>query len=258
MQTPDKKQAGHEHHHHHHAGEHPAGHTPGYEGSSRVWLYAGIVFLVIAIIYSVVLLTHSSGKPAAAGEPVADAQLQFDSGNDASGIALGPETAKVVVREFADFQCPACGGFEPAVEQLRKDYVDTNKVRFIFFDMPLEQHKNAGVAAQAARCAGEQGHYWQMHDALYAHQAEWADKNVPTNNFQSYAQAVGIDATKMLLCLEAGTEHQAVIRSSGYGDALGVRATPTFAVNGDVYSGSITYAQLKGLVDAELAAGGQH
>lgn len=258
MQSPDKKPAGHEPHHHHHVPEHPPGHTPGYEGSTRVWLYAGIVFLVIAIIYSVVLLTHSGGKPAAAGEPVADAQLQFDPGNDASGIALGPETAKVVVREFADFQCPACAGFEPAVEQLRKDYVDTGKVRFVFFDYPLEQHKNALLAASAARCAGLQDHYWQMHDALYAHQEDWANQADPLNQFQSISQSLSMDSGALLRCLRSGGTHDAVIRSSGYAEALGIRATPTFAVNGDVYSGSITYAQLKGLVDADLAAGGQH
>ncbi|MGE5625915.1 MAG: DsbA family protein [Bacillota bacterium] len=256
MPTQQPPKPGHEHHHHHmHVPQHTPGHTPGDEGSGRLWLYGGVAMLFVAIVYVVVIMTHKTGKPVAEGMPVPDAQMQFDTGNDGSGIALGPDKAKVVVREFADFQCPACGAFEPALEQLRKEYVDTGKVRFVFFDFPLEQHKNAVVAAQAARCAGNQSHYWQMHDALYAHQAEWADKPDASTYFQNYAQSVGIDGGAILRCLRAGTEHQAVIRSSGYGEALGIHATPTFAVDGDVYSGNIPYAQLKALVDAELAGG---
>lgn len=254
MPTQQPQKTGQEHHHRHvHATAHAPGHTPGEEGSSRLWLYGGAALLIVAIAYVTIIATHRSGKQVAEGMPVPDAQMQFDPANDSPGIALGPEQAKVVVREFADFQCPACDGFEPAVEQLRKEYVDTGKVRFIFFDMPLDQHKNAAMAAQAARCAGDQNHYWQMHDALYAHQADWAEKADPTVQFQDYAQSVGADGGALLRCLRAGTEHQAVIRSSGYGEALGVRATPTYAINNDVYSGSIPYAQLKALVDAELA-----
>jgi|SRR5215469_9117222 len=256
MPTQQPQKTGQEHHHRHvHATAHAPGHTPGEEGSSRLWLYGGVALLIVAIVYVGIIMTHKTGKPVAAGMPTPDAQMQFDPANDASGIASGPDKATVVVREFADFQCPACGGFEPAVEQLRKEYVDTGMVRFIFFDMPLEQHKNAVGAAQAARCGGEQSHYWQMHDALYAHQADWAEKADPLNDFQSIAQSTGIDGGALLRCLRAGSEHEAVIRSSGYGEALGIRATPTFAVNGDLYSGSITYAQLKTLVDTELNGG---
>ena len=256
MPTQQAQKPGHEHHHHVYATAHAPGHTPGEEGTSRLWLYGGIALLIVAIVYAVVIMTHNSGKQVAAGMPVPDAQMQFNPANDSPGVALGPDKAAVVVREFADFQCPACSGFEPAMEQLRKDYVDTGKVRFIFFDLPLEQHKNAEMAAQAARCGGEQqSHYWQMHDALYAHQAEWADKPDPTGYFQNYAQSVGIDGGVMLRCLRSGTYHPAVTQSSGYAEALGIRATPTFAINGDVYSGEIPYAQLKSLVDADLAGG---
>lgn len=259
MATPEQKKPGHEHHHHHmHVPHHQPGHTPGDEGSSRLWLYGGIALLAVAIGYSLVILTHKSPPHPAGESVVVDAQWQFDPSNDSVGLVLGPDKAKVVVREFADFQCPACGGFEPVLEQFRKEYVDSGKARFVFFDYPLDQHKNAAAAAQAARCAGDQSHYWQMHDALYAHQADWADKPDPLNEFQGYAQSVGIDGGALLRCLRSGTNHQPVIRSTGYGDALGVHATPTFAVNGDIYTGTVTYPQLKAIVDAAMADGGAH
>src|SRR5215469_8954133 len=156
MQTPDHKPA-----------EAP--------DNSRYWLYGGIALLAIAIIYTAVLFLRAKANSADPGAAiVANAanapQAQFVPAEDAVGESIGQVDAPVVVREFADYQCPACAAFEPALEQMRKDYVDTGMVRFVFFDYPLDIHKNAMQASLVARCAGAQGHFWPMHDLLYARQ----------------------------------------------------------------------------------------
>jgi protein-disulfide isomerase len=248
-QKPDPK--------HEHAREHVHIHAQHYEqdkGGGRIWLIGGIGLLIVAVIYSAVLVIHSRQR-ASNATTLELVQLQFDPSRDALGVSAGPADAQVTVREFADFQCPACGGFEPVLEQMRKDYVDTGKVRFIFFDFPLEDlHKNAVMASQFARCAGNQDHYWQMHDMLYSKQAEWGDMKDPMNTLLGYGDKLGLDGNKMLTCIRTGATHQAVLSSEAYGDALSMHSTPTFAVNDQANVGGASYADLKALIDEQLAA----
>jgi protein-disulfide isomerase len=245
------------HQHHDHERKHVHIHAQHYEkdkGASRQWLIIGAALLVVAIVYAGVLMVRAKARSAAV-TALEVTPIQLDPNNDQYGVPVGDDKAPVVVREFADFQCPACGGFEPVLEQMRKEYVDTGKVRFVFFDFPLEDlHKNSVVAAQVARCARDQNHYWQMHDMLYAKQAEWGDSKDPMDHFLNYGTALGLDNGRMMGCIRTGATHQEVVRSEAYGDALGLHATPTFAVNGQAVVGGASYQDLKALIDAELAA----
>lgn len=227
---------------------------------SRYWLYGGVALLVVAIVYSGILLLRARAGATAERAAVDAAlganttQVKFVPEEDAAvGESLGAADAPVVVREFADFQCPACGAFEPTLEKMRKDYVDTGMVRFVFFDYPLDIHKNAMLAAQVARCAGNQGHYWPMHDLLYARQQEWAELPDPLAKFQSYAKEAGMDPDALLLCIRSGTTHDVVMRSQGYGDALGINATPSYGVNGAGYAGVMPYEDLRKLIERQYA-----
>src|SRR6202007_3312838 len=101
--------------HHGHEREHVVIHAQHYEqdkSGGRIWLVGGIALLAVAVVYSAVLITHSRAK-AASGSNLELAQMQFDASRDTLGMTSGSDKAAVAVREFADFQCPACGGFEP-------------------------------------------------------------------------------------------------------------------------------------------------
>lgn len=225
---------------------------------SRYWLYGGVALLIAAIVYSGILIIRAR---AGAAQQSADAeaaaanapQVQFAPAEDAIGVSMGQADAPVVVREFADYQCPACGAFEPALEKMRKEYVDTGMVRFVFFDYPLDIHKNAMLASLTARCAGSQGHFWPMHDLLYARQQEWAELPDPIAKFQSYAQELGLDPGALLGCVRSGSTHQDVARSQAYGDALGINATPSYGVNGAGRAGVMPYAELSKLIEQQYA-----
>lgn len=246
---------------HHHEREHVHIHAQHYEedkGAGRVWLVGGIGLLIVAVIYSVVLVVHARQR-ASSGTDLELVQIQFDPARDELGMSSGPADAPVTVREFADYQCPACGGFEPVLEQMRKDYVDAGKVRFIFFDFPLEDiHKNSVAASQFARCAGNQSKYWPMHDMLYSKQAEWGDLKDPMNTLLGYGNKLGLDGNVLLTCIRTGATHEAVMNSEAYADALSMRATPTFAVNDQAYVGGVKYSDLKTLIDGQLAATAKH
>jgi|SRR5436309_4597280 len=86
----------------------------------------------------------------------------------ADAPTLGLTDAPVTVVEFSDYQCPFCGRFySTTLPALKRDYIDTGKVRYVFRDYPLDQiHPQARKAAEAAHCAGDQGKYWEMHDRL--------------------------------------------------------------------------------------------
>jgi len=222
----------------------------------RLWFYGGAVLLIV--IFAGLSIWYSGfqrGTPAAApAVTIAPAPLvAFDPASDALGVSMGSANATVVVREFADFQCPSCAGFEPNLERMRKQYVDTGKVRFVFFDFPLvELHKNALTASQLARCAGLQGQYWQMHDLLYARQQEWAEQSDPSRQFESFADDLRLDAPKLMRCLKQDETLALVKKSSDYGDSLGVHATPSYGINGVGRAGGISYDDLKALIEQQL------
>lgn len=87
---------------------------------------------------------------------------------------LGKENAKVTLIEFSDYQCPFCARhFTQTEPQIKKEYIDTGKVKFYYRDFPLPQiHPGAQKAAEAARCAGDQNKYWQYHDVIFQNQTD--------------------------------------------------------------------------------------
>ena len=97
------------------------------------------MLVLAAIILGVVFLT-AAPKPTSDGLPVAGPNAEpFPSQLDQYGVSVGADDAPVVVREFADYQCPACGAFSEASKRLKQEYVEVGKVRFVYFDLPLRQ-----------------------------------------------------------------------------------------------------------------------
>jgi protein-disulfide isomerase len=117
------------------------------------------------------------------------------------GYSLGSSDAPVTIVEFTDYQCPYCRAFESTTfTEIRKKYVDTGKVRFVVRDLPLAQmHPDATQAAEAARCAGDQGQFWPMHDALFSD----AGKLGKTRLIDS-AASLKLDMDVFRSCLESG------------------------------------------------------
>ena len=123
-----------------------------------------------------------------------------------------------------------------------------NKVRIVFKDFPLPNHAEAFKASEAAHCAGEQGKYWEMHDAMFANQRAL---QVPA--LKQAARALGIDGAKFDQCLDSGT-HTANVRADyELGQRMGVNSTPTIYINGRPLVGAQPFEQFKLVIDEELA-----
>jgi protein-disulfide isomerase len=161
---------------------------------------------------------------------------------------LGNPDAPVTIVEFSDFQCPYCRTVEPTIKEVLDRYKD--KVRFSYRDFPLKRiHPQAEQAAEASRCAGEQGKFWEYHDLLYANQAK-----LDQAGLTEHARTVGLDVDRFSTCLVSG-KFKALIESDFQaGIRAGVSGTPAFYVNGMFLSGAQPLSAFEKIISTELTA----
>ena len=222
-----------------------------------LWKYSTFLLLAILIVGAFLYFNNnSSGSAVPSGNVVQNPGEQIPSQGEKVNVqigdapVLGSKTAKVTIVEFSDYECPFCGRhFQQTYPQLKKDYIDTGKAKLVFKDFPLSFHPQAQKAAEAARCAGEQGKYWEMHDKLFSNQ-----ESLSVENEKKWAKEIGLNSAKFDSCLDSGKYAGAVQSDSSYGQSIGVSGTPAFFINGKLISGAQPYSVFKQAIDAELAA----
>ena len=225
-------------------------------GSGFKWILIAIAVLGVAAIgYSI----WSSKAGGAATGPTTIATVDPTAiAEQAQPIRKGPDNATVQIVEFADYQCPGCAHFGTNVSRpLRAAYVDSGYVQMVYYDYPIySAHPHAFLAARAARCAGDQDLYWQMHDALYAQQQQWSlERTPPVERFAGYAESIGADGAEFRECLQSDRHAETVTANGMLGDQLGIRSTPTVFINGrNVGEAWSDFAAMKELIDEALAA----
>jgi len=139
------------------------------------------------------------------------------------------------------------------IPEIKKNYIDTGKVRYIFRDFPLSFHPNAEKAAEAAHCAGAQGAFWAMHDKLFSAQSAWSGLADVNDAFAGYAGQMGLDVAAFRACLESGQFAAQITREVQEGQAAGVGGTPSFLINGQLMVGAYPYSEFERRIEAELA-----
>lgn len=139
----------------------------------------------------------------------------------------GEKTAPVTLIEFSDYQCPFCRRHAQTVmPELTKNYIDTGKVRFVMREYPITNlHPRAEAAAVAVLCAGDQGQYWGMHDALFANQKANKDED-----FKTMANTLGLDSEAFDTCMASGKFDAQIKADIAQGQKLGISGTPSFVV----------------------------
>lgn len=176
--------------------------------------------------------TIASSAPA---DPQAPAAIPTPASfSDEHAAAMGNPDAPVTIVEFTDYQCPFCARHvETTLPQLIARYIEAGEVYYIMKDFPIASlHPNAHSAAEAARCAGEQDAYWEMHDALFVRQPTWQGLENPRDEFINIAGELDLDADEIGNCLDSGRHADAVDANLAEGSALGVTGTPSFFING--------------------------
>lgn len=190
---------------------------------------------------------QSPGQPAP--PPDDKVSMQLPPG----GYSMGDANAPLVMVEYTDLQCPFCQQFHNTTfAQIKANYIDTGKVRFVSRDFPLDFHENARKAAQAGRCAADQNKYWEMRHVMIVNA-----EALKTENLLTYAANVKMDVPKFKACLESDKDRADIDKQIQEGMAAGVSGTPSFIIgkmdkqnnlNGVRLVGAMPYAQF----DAKL------
>ncbi|KKS43822.1 hypothetical protein A2567_02255 [Candidatus Azambacteria bacterium RIFOXYD1_FULL_42_11] len=208
-------------------------------------IMAGVV-IAVAVIYSVKSPSPNAGdvKTAAIGALPAVSQSDF---------MLGDQNAPVTIIEYGDFQCPFCGKFFKETEStLREEYIKTGKVKFIYRDFAFLGQESFW-AANSARCAGEQGKFWEYHDYLYGNQKGENQGTFSKDNLKKFASALSLDRGKFDSCIDGDKYLDAIQVQTKTGGDAGVSGTPANFINGVLYAGALPTATFTQIIDAELS-----
>ena len=169
-------------------------------------------------------------------------------------MVLGNPEAKVVLTEYPSYTCPHCATFHASVfKDLKRDYIDTGKIKFVYREVYFDRY---GLwAAMIARCGGEM-RYFGIQDLLFNNMKDWAGSDDPATvveNLRRLGRSAGLEDAAMDACLNDGAMAQAMVNKfQTDSEADDINSTPSLVLNGVKHS-NMNYADLKALLDAELA-----
>jgi protein-disulfide isomerase len=217
----------------------------------------------IAVVGAVLIAVFTGGPSMPQVASSSDCEPPAPGTPAPQGVALGPDSAKVEITEFSDFECPWCARFAILTEpDVRQRLLPTGKVRWRYMNFPLppEEHPNTAAAHLVAACALAQGKFWEMHDLLYMNQNDWASEKNPMRLFFQYAARLGLDADSLRACVAAKRPWPEIQAEKCEGERLGVDGTPTFFVNGHKlpFNTPPAYDDLARIVDSITAATAAH
>jgi protein-disulfide isomerase len=175
-------------------------------------------------------------------------QTRFGPGlGDTKAMGCDKKTCPITVIEYSEFQCPYCSRAIPAIKKILAEY--RGKISWTVRDFPLSFHDRARPAAVAAHCAGDQGKYWNMYQAMFDNQGELQDEHL-----KKYADKIVPDKTKWEACFKnPGAKDPIIQANMESGMKVGVTGTPAFFINGRRLSGAVPYEEYKRIITEELS-----
>lgn len=210
--------------------------------NAKKYIVAGVIIISIVVLFWLI----QKSLPGTDGQPT-------------QGVTQDPrkggEQAKVVIHEYADFQCPACQTMAPYLQQAVEEFGGDVAVEFNDFPLPANVHRFAFLSAEAGQCANVQGKFWEYHDKLYSEQAVWSANTSETavqELLVIYAKDLGMNTGDFERCLNDHEQRALVQEDVNEGDAAKVQSTPTLFINEERYAGVSTYKSLKDAVQKQL------
>src|SRR3989338_22031 len=233
----------------------------------QLWKYSTFLLLAVVIIGVFFMFSNNSSNTTGnvVNDPGNDLPAPTAQATVDDDAVLGNKDAKVTIIEFSDYQCPFCRKFwTETFPQLKREYIDTGKAKFVFRDFPLSSiHPAAEISAQAAECAREVGKgdaaYYKMHDKIFS-EGNIIDSGSPMGAVTKTAQYGAVELKKWAKdigynidsCLDSGKYKSEMQKDQNDGAASGVQGTPAFFVNGQLLSGAQPFAAFKQAIDAAL------
>lgn len=193
----------------------------------------------------------AASAPAASATPSADTSLlaRADAGRTA-----GRADARVWLVEISDFQCPYCRQWHDSTYPvIKREYVDAGKVRMAYVNLPLNSHRHAMPAAEAAMCAAAQGKFWPVHDGIFDAQGEWHDDADAVPAFTAIAQRAGVDMGAWRTCMQGHQTRPLVEADADRAMRSGITSTPSFIVGNQLIAGAYPIGVFRQVLDSALA-----
>lgn len=222
---------------------------------SLIWVTAAFGVIGIAIIAALLISQGTAPKSIDTSNLKAPV-VQVPAGL-ADGRVLGKADAPVTLDVWSDYQCPVCGQFAELVEPtLVRDYVENGTLRIVDHDAAFQGQRSSSSfdesveAAAGARCAADQGLYWQFHNWLFANQIGENQGAFSDARLRAIATKAGLDVTAWDACRATGQQQAAVRTETTDAVKLGVNATPTMRLNGQMIVGLHSASELGALIEA--------
>lgn len=219
------------------------------ERTQRILMIAGVVIIAVAIVLFIVLPPIiEASKPVGniVEHPLMNRpQVKFNG--------MGDPNAPVKIIEYSDFQCPYCAKFTFDTEQQLIDvYVATGKVYFEFNSFGVFIGPESGRAAEAAYCAGDQNKFWEMHNIIFANQTGENVGDFTDKRLTAFANKLGLEMGAFNDCFTSGKYVEMVKQDGLDGKQAGVKATPSFTINGKLLEGALPFAGFQTEIEALL------
>jgi len=187
-----------------------------------------------------------SGQIAEAPQPTQNPYTRYDIPTEGHP-SFGPDSAKITIVEFSDYQCPFCRRFHDDTYHALLDAYP-GQIRFVYRNLPLTSiHPEAMPAAVASLCANDQNAYWDYHEKLFS------SETLDEATYIKYATDLGLDVDAFTACLSSGSHDEFIQKDMDFSINLGVQSTPTFFVNGLAIIGAQPLENFQQLIDKELA-----
>jgi protein-disulfide isomerase len=217
--------------------------------------YIGLVIVVAAVVIGFAYLNQPDKS-----DSIAETDKTAKTVDEVyeEDHVIGNKDAKVILVEYGDFQCPACGGYYSLQKQAEQNYKPED-VAFVFRSLPLTSlHPNALAAHRAAESASLQDKFNEMHDKLYENQQEWSTVDKPTEVFEKYAKEIGLDVAKFKKDVTSDTVSKRIKSDQRSADRVKAESTPTIFIDGKKVEGQInSYDILKEKLDKALKEKGE-
>jgi protein-disulfide isomerase len=207
-----------------------------------------VILLAVAVAggAAVYLSRQPDAPPADTSAAPLPADLKF-----VGGRFRGPENAQVTLVEFGDYQCPSCAAYHPFVKEILNRYPTQLRLEFHHFPL-ITIHPNAMAASKAVEAAGEQGHYWEMHDAIFEYQPQWSSAPDPKPIFAAIANRIGINGTILVQTMENPRIQERILQDVQQGDKSRVQAVPTFFIDGQQVHVNLSMEDFVQVIESRL------
>jgi protein-disulfide isomerase len=222
------------------------------ERTQRIVIIIGMVIIAVALVGWAILAQRPVEGIVSAKPSIERPQVNFN--------AMGDPNAPVKIIEYSDFQCPYCKKFTDDTEpQIVTAYVKTGKVYFEYHSVgPSSIGAESARAAEAAYCAGDQGKFWGMHDAIFANQGAENSGVMDDSHLLAIAKTVpSLDSAQFESCFSAGKYKDKIVQDGADAKAAGVNSFPSFMINGKLVVGALSFSEFQKEIDTALAATGK-